>query len=457
MTSTAIHPSSYRDPSGFIFEKEGTLYRQVNQSFSGHFDHFIQSGCYKHLVERGLLIPHEQIDTNISGHPDFHTTLRPERIHYISYPYEWSFDMLKDAALLTLQLIREAMHYGMILKDATPYNIQWHRNRLIFIDTLSFEKYQEVPWIAYRQFCESFLGPLLLMHYSRKPLHTLFLSWPDGIPLDIIRSLLPKRTRFSLHIYLHIHLHQKISGRKPSATTNAMPVFSRAKLLRLLTSLETLITSLQLPADPTTWSGYYEEASLRNDYLQQKTSIISSWLNDLPAVKTAADLGANRGEFSHLLAKRGIQVIAADFDAYCINQLYRAIKSNGQQYIQPLIIDLANPSPAIGVNNEERSPFVSRTNKDMIFALALVHHLAIGKNIPFEKIAAFLGRMGKYLVIEYVPKEDEKIRQMLAHKKDIYEDYTEDKFVTAFNQHFSIEKKMLIPGSTRTLYLMKRQ
>jgi hypothetical protein len=456
MTSTAIHPSSYRDPSGFIFEKEGTLYRQVNRSFSEHFDHFIQSGCYKHLVERGLLIPHEQIDHNVSGHPDFYTTLKPERIDYISYPYEWSFDMLKDAALLTLQLIREALHYGMILKDATPYNVQWHRNRLIFIDTLSFEKYQETPWIAYRQFCESFLGPLLLSHYSHKPLHTLFLAWPDGIPLDIIQSLLPRRTKFSLHIYLHIHLHHKVSNRKPTATPATLPAFSRAKLLRLITSLETVITSLRLPAEASTWSGYYEEASLRNDYLQQKTGIIASWLDELPFIRSAADLGANRGEFSHLLANRGIQTVAADFDPYCINTLYQVIKGSGQQYIQPMIIDLARPSPAIGVNNEERSSFVSRTNKDMIFALALIHHLAIGKNIPLEKIAAFFVRMGNYLVIEYVPKEDEKIRQMLAQKKDIYTEYTEEKFEVAFGGHFSVEKKIAIPGSSRTLYLMKR-
>ena len=211
MTSTIIHhSSSYRDPSGFIFEKEGTIYRQVNKSFREHFDYFIESGCYKRLTEKGLLIPHEQINENLTGDTNYYTTLKPEKISFISYSYEWSFDMLKDAALLTLQLTREAIDCGMILKDATPYNIQWHKGKFIFIDTLSFEKYKEVPWIAYRQFCENFLGPLLIMHYSKQSLHTLQLAWPDGIPLHVIKSLLPRRSRFSLHTYLHIHLHNRV-------------------------------------------------------------------------------------------------------------------------------------------------------------------------------------------------------------------------------------------------------
>jgi len=180
MSNTVIHhPSSYRDPSGFIFEKNDVLYRQVNTTFKEHFDHFIQSGCYDQLVKKDLLIKHENIEENITGSAGYYKTIRPERIEFISYPYEWSFDMLKEAALLTLQLIKEGLQYGMILKDATPYNIQWHKGKFIFMDTLSFEKYAELPWIAYRQFCESFLGPLLIMHYSKKQLPQLMLAWPD--------------------------------------------------------------------------------------------------------------------------------------------------------------------------------------------------------------------------------------------------------------------------------------
>ena len=157
--SAVTHPSSYRDPSGFIFEKGGITYRQVNIVYKDDFDFFISSGCYTALTGKGLLIPHEIIHENLTGSDQYYLTLLPQKIDFISYPYEWSFDMLKDAALLTLQLLKEAITHGLILKDATPYNIQWHKGKLIFIDTLSFEKYKEAePWIAYRQFCECFSG-----------------------------------------------------------------------------------------------------------------------------------------------------------------------------------------------------------------------------------------------------------------------------------------------------------
>jgi hypothetical protein len=457
MPHTPIHhPSSYRDPSGFIFEKEGILYRQVNLPFKEHFDHFIQSGFYDTLVKNGWLIPHTTVPNNLTGTHEYYTTLQPEKIGFISYPYEWSFDMLKDAALLTLRLTREAVNAGMILKDANPYNIQWHKGRLIFIDTLSFEKYQEEPWIAYRQFCESFLGPLLLMHYSKKQLPGLLLAWPGGIPLAELSSLLPRRSRFSLYTYLHIHLHAKYSLKRP-ASPGIIPRFPKQKLLNLLSSLEILVNRLKLPAQQSTWSGYYEEAAGRNDYLDQKKKIINAWVDEMSNCKTAIDLGANQGEFSKLLAAKKINTIATDFDPWCINTLYDQIKTNKTGNIQPLIIDLSSPTPSIGVNNEERSSFITRANADLLLALALVHHLAIGKNIPFDMITDMFSRMGSYLIIEFVPKEDEKVKEMLSNKKDIYINYSEANFATAFETHFTIIKKSVIPGSSRTLYLMQKK
>lgn len=449
------HPSSYRDPSGFIFEKNGILYRQINTCFKENFDHFIEGGCYDQLVKKGLLIPHGNLQDNPNGSAEHYKTIRPERIEFISYAYEWSFGMLKDAALLTLQLVKEALAFDMILKDATPYNIQWHKGKIVFIDTLSFEKYEEVPWIAYRQFCESFLGPLLLMHYSKKQLPELMLAWPDGIPLATIQSFLPKRSRFSLYIYLHIHLHAKFSQKKKETEVKTRAL-SKQKLINLITSLETLISKLKLPARESAWSEYYDEASQRNDYLVQKKMIITGWLNELKDIRTAADLGANEGEFSKLLSEKNIYTIAADLDPYCVNNLYTKIKDSGGKNIQPLVIDLSNPTPSIGVNNEERSSFINRTNTDLVLALALIHHLVIGKNIPFEMIADTFSRMGKKLIIEFIPKEDDKIKLMLQRKKDIYVNYTEAHFVSAFEKYFSVADKKIIPGSGRVLYLMNK-
>jgi hypothetical protein len=456
-TPVFYHPSSYRDPSGFIFEKEDTVFRQVNIVFKDQYNHFISSGCYNHLQKKELLISHEEVKNNLLNSPDYYVILKPEKISFISYPYEWSFEMLKDAALLTLQLVKECLPFGVILKDATPYNIQWHHGKLIFIDTLSFEKYDSsTPWIAYRQFCECFLSPLLLMHYTDQPLQPLLLAYPEGIPLSISKSLLPWRSRFSFHTYLHIHLHEKFSSKSIGKEAYKKNNFSEKKLQRLIDSLQSLIQSLQWKGRSTTWGNYYEEANQRSDYLEQKKNIITSWIKELPEIRTAVDLGANEGEFSHLLAKKNIRVIATDFEHTPINNLYKRIIKESEKNILPLIIDLANPSPSIGLNNEERVSFIERTRVDLSLALALIHHLAIGKNIPFEKVAELFNKISNYVIIEFVPKSDEKVQHMLSQKKDIYYNYTEENFVKIFEKYFSIIDKKHILGTERVLFLMKK-
>lgn len=457
MPAAQPHPASYRDPSGFIFEKDGIFYRQVNTVFKEDFEFFISSGCYKHLAEKKLLISHDEVKENLSGADNWLITLKPQQLDYISYPYEWSFDMLKDAALLTLQLMKESISFGLILKDATPYNIQWHKGRMTFIDTLSFEKYDETkPWIAYRQFCECFLGPLLLTHYAKQPLHNLLLSWPDGIPLSVTRSLLPFRSRFNLFTYLHIHLHEKLT-RPGKQTRQQSTAFSKTKMLNLVNSLESVIKNLKAAATKTNWSDYYEEAGQRGDYVEQKKLIIEKCLNEIPGIKTAVDLGANDGYFSELLSSKNILTIAAEADAVCVNNLYLQCKQKENSLIHPAIIDLTNPSPAIGVNNKERNSFINRTKTDLALALALIHHLCIGKNMSFTQCAELFASVSKQLIIEFVPKQDAKTKLLLQNKKDIYTSYSIEGFEKVFSAVFSIEKKEPIPGTERVLYLMKKK
>jgi len=452
--------SSFRDPSGFVFEKDGILYRQVNQIFRDDFDHFINSGCYDHLVKNQWLLPHEEVIENLTGSANWYKTIRPQRIPFISYAYEWCFDMLKDAALLTLQLAKECTHFGIILKDATPFNVQWLTGKPIFIDTLSFERYDAAkPWIAYRQFCESFLSPLLLMRYSRQPLQSMMLTYPEGIPLSVTRSLLPWRSKFSFHTYLHIHMHERLASRntgKEMHQQNGRMVFSEKKLHRLLDSLQSLIQSLEWKGNTSNWDQYYEEANQRDDYVMQKKKIITEWLTQLNGIHTAIDLGANEGMFSFLLAAKDIKAIAADSDQSSINKLYQKIKKEKEKNILPLLTDLSNPSPAIGFNNKERVSFIERTNCDLGLALALVHHLAIGKNIPFEKIAEFFYNLADHLIVEFIPKTDKKVQFMLQQKRDIYTNYSEEDFVRSFQKYFSVHAKHEISDSGRILYMMKK-
>jgi len=453
---TSRHPSSYRDPSGFIFTHEGVLYRQINKCFAKNFEIFINSGLHDHLIKEEMLIADSIINENLTGSGDWHLTLKPQLIPFISYSYEWSFDMLKDAALLTLKLAKEAMKFGMLLKDATPLNIQFYKGKPIFIDSLSFEAYDETkPWIAYRQFCETFLAPLALMHYLQTPLQPMLLAYPDGIPLSVAAKLLPWKSKLNLNVNLHVHLQTKIAAKADNTNKSSKEFkFSASKLKNILSSLESSIQYFQLNASSGSWSGYYNEAEQREDYLDEKKAIISQWLSSLQ-LKTAIDVGANEGFFSKLLNDQNIEVLSADSDHFSINNLYKQIKKEDIENIMPLIIDFANPSPAIGVNNTERNPFLERVNVDLVIALAVIHHLAIGRNIPFAYIATLFKKFGPYLIIEFVPKEDEKIQLMLQHKKDIYNWYTEENFLKEFAAFYHVAASEVIGQSKRKLFLMQ--
>ncbi|HZH95917.1 MAG TPA: hypothetical protein VEY06_08535, partial [Flavisolibacter sp.] len=401
------------------------------------------------LVAKKLLIAHKEVVLPFIKDENAYVYLEPEQLAFISYPYEWSFSMLKDAALLTLQIANKAMQYGMMLKDATPYNVQFYDGRMAYIDTLSFEIWDGTkPWIAYRQFCMNFLAPLALMHYSKLPLQNFLLAYPEGVPLQIAAAMLPLKTKFNVHLYLHLHLNASVSS---SATSQQEATFSADKLKNIFKSLEAGITALRLNCR-TTWSAYYAEAGQRDGYVENKKRVISEWIKG-SGFKTAFDAGANDGNFSELLAAENIYTISADGDHYAVDELYKNARQN-RSLVHPLIVDLANPSPAIGINNGERKSLFQRVGVDLVMALAVIHHLAIARNIPFDMIAHLFKSLGKYLLIEFVPRDDEKIQLMLSQKKDVYDWYTENEFRMAFAKHYQIVKTQRIAPSNRVVYLM---
>lgn len=447
------HPASYRDPSGYVFLKEGILYRQVNESYKPHYNALMQSGLYDLLTSTGTLISHEEIHENLTEEEHWFKTIKPDRLPFVSYPYEWCFNMWKDAALTTLQIMEAALQKGMILKDASAYNLQFFRGKMVLIDSLSFEIYEEgKSWKAYKQFCEHFVTPLALMHFLKTPMQAVFLSHPEGIDTAFARKLLPFRSRLHLHTYLHIHLQAKLQNRP--ATKNGHENFSRQKLLRILESLKSAINSYRFDEPTGVWSGYYEEAATREHYLQEKQSIVANWISKLP-VKTAVDLGANEGAFSWLAADAGMSTISADGDHYSVNQLYKSIKEKSVNNIHPIVLDLSNPTPATGVNNQERAAFLQRDRAGVVMALALIHHLAISKNMNFEQIAHLFLSAGDWLIIEFVPHTDEKVQMLLRHKPNIYSWYCQQAFENSFRNWYSIEDIIPVSTSGRTLYLMK--
>lgn len=450
-----INPASYRDSQGYVFRQDGKVYRYFVPGYRVHYDQLLRSGLYDELVGECKMVPHREVNHIASFGFTEGYVLLPEQIPFISYPYEWSFDMWKDAALLTLQIAGSALAKNMILKDATAFNIQFHNGKPVFIDTLSFEKYEEgKPWIAYRQFCESFLAPLLLMRYCHPDTSRICLSYPNGIPMQVLATLLPKRAKWNLHTFMHVYLQAKMTGRqkKKSGGENK---FSKLKLEILLKGLENYVKKIEPRKFKTTWDDYYTDTILGDEYLEAKTKLVNSFIAEI-TFHQVIDLGANDGHFSLLFGSEK-NVIATDSDPNCINALYNKIKVSGIRNVLPLVNNLVVPSPAIGWVNAERESMTDRLKADLVLALALVHHLAIANNVPLRLIADWLQAMGENLIIEFVPKSDEKVMFLLQHRTDIFDDYNLENFKSVFAQYYHLLTEAEVGNTGRILFLMQRK
>ena len=447
--------SSFRDPSGSVFLNKGVLCRRVSPSYKEAYDLLMSSGLYRDLTEAGLMIPHEEVDPGLAQPGTAYKVLKPHRIPFISYPYEWCFGQLKAAALTTLEIQRRALGYGLSLKDASAYNIQFIGCRPVLIDTLSFEPYREgEPWVAYRQFCQHFLAPLALMGLTDIRLGRLSSLYIDGIPLDLAGRLLPLTSRFSPSLLMHIHLHagfqSRFAGRAAEKGRGRM---GRAQMLGLIDSLKSGVNALVWRGRRTEWSAYYGEMNYTSAAFGEKKRIVAGFL-DMAGPKTVWDLGSNTGVFSRMAAEKGAEVISFDLDPSCVGENYSACLKGGMIKVLPLVMDLANPSPAIGWEHAERASLIERGPAGAALALALVHHLAIGNNVPLERIELFLSRICRSLIIEFIPKSDPQVKRLLASREDIFPEYTQESFEKAFGKHFEIRNAAGIKGTERTVYLM---
>lgn len=461
MTTNNQHLSaSFRDPSGFLFERDGILYRQVNNLYQSNYDLLMQSGLYDRLVKAHQLIPHQEVDTAPLSPELAYKILQPERLAFISYPYEWSFSQLKDAALLTLKLQKRALDYGLWLKDASAYNVQFHQGKPLLIDTLSFERYPEgQPWVAYRQFCQHFLAPLALMAYRDVRLNQLLRVYIDGVPLDLASNLLPGRTRFNFGLLAHIHLHATAQRRysdKQVQTSSQQSQVSINGLRGLIDSLEKTVRGLNWQPAGTEWGDYYDNTNYTRDAFDEKANLVDRWIEEVNP-RQVWDLGANTGVFSRLAANRGIFTLSADIDPAAVEKSYRMVRQNKEICLHPLLIDLTNPSPALGWHNQERDSLIERGPVDLLLALALVHHLAISNNVPLPDIARFFASLGRKLIVEFIPKEDSQVQRLLTSRVDIFPNYRQEGFEAAFEQYFTICKAEPVEGSKRFMYLMERK
>jgi ribosomal protein L11 methylase PrmA len=451
---------SFRDPSGFVYTRGGILYRQINKVFADEFDACVTSGLYDALADDGLLVPHRAADVERAATGDAHAVIEPTRVDFVSYPYEWSFGQLKDAALLTLELQERALARGFVLRDASAYNVQFQDARPVFIDTLSFERYREgSPWAAYKQFCEHFLVPLLLMSTRDVRCGRLLREYLDGIPLDFGSALLPRRTWASPAALLHVHLHARATRRYEGASvaevTKSRSMGKRA-LLTLVGGLRGAVAGMTWEPAGTEWADYTSDHNYTDAALDAKRCLVRDYLAPLGA-RTVWDLGGNTGLFSRVAREVVPSVVCFDYDPAAVERNYRRVRAAGERGLLPLVLDVMNPSPAAGWAHEERMSLEARGPADVLMALALVHHLAISNNVPLPRVAEAFARLGRALIVEFVPKADSQVVRLLRNRPDIFPDYTQEGFEAAFAPAFELVKRQRVGDSQRWLYLMRRR
>ncbi len=449
------HPASFRDPDGRILVEGQQIFREIRSSGIIGYNKLKKSGLYKALTEKNMLIKHIEIESTSDR-----ILIQPDFLNHISYPYEWSFSQLKDAALLTLDIQQEALNHGMSLKDASAYNIQFINGSPVFIDTSSFEVYVEgTPWVAYKQFCQHFLAPLALMAKSDLRLGLLLRNHIDGIPLDLAKKLLPFFTRFNFHLFLHIYLHSSLQG-KYSASGVSQPKIrelTKTSLFGIIDSLKTCVRKLSLLRENTEWGDYYNNTNYEQTSFSAKVALVQK-MGMSVSPKCVWDLGANKGVFSRVFSKMNVMTISWDIDPVAVEKNYLEVKKNKESFLYPQVLDLTNPSPSLGWDCKERQGFFERSGScDLVLALALIHHLSISNNVPFTKVAEAFSRVGKFLLIEFVPKSDSQVEVLLSSRKDIFSEYDFENFEKSFSQYYDILEASDVPGTKRKLYLMKKK
>jgi SAM-dependent methyltransferase len=453
-------PGSFRDPSGFVYRRDGQVYRQIESSFADRWAAVEATGLLQRLAAEGKVLPFEDVPLDLAATPGAARVIRPAPVPFISYPYEWSFGQLRDAALLTLDLQAQALAAGLTLRDASAFNIQFLGARPVHIDHLSFEPAEAGrPWVAYRQFCEHFLGPLALMARRDVRLGRLLRTELDGIPLDLVSRLLPRSTRLTLGLGAHIHLHARAQRRYAGAGEAAAERVAstrKVNVANLVISLRDTIKSLSWEPSGTEWAEYDTNTSYGAGATASKERLVADLVGQTTG-RTVWDLGANTGRFSRIAAEGGRSVVAFDIDPAAVERNYRVLRTEKREDILPLVMDLADPSPGLGWAHAERASLTDRAPADVVLALALVHHLAIGRNIPLPAIAAQLARFAPQLIIEFVPRDDPMVRQLLATREDVFADYHPDGFRAAFAPVFETLVEAPVEGSSRTLTLFRRR
>ncbi len=455
--------SSYRDPDGYIAYIDDDIYRCVTNNdtavLQDNYHDFFQAA-----IERGLLVPFEPADKKTN---DGAALLKLQKMPLISYPYEWGFEQLKDAALLTLDIGLLALDHGLTLKDATAFNVQQYNGKMIFIDHTSFEPSDNaLPWRPYSQFCKHFLAPLLMMSYRGHNVNKRFRTSLDGIEIEEACVSLPFSARFKPSTFLHIYLHSFLinSHKNKNTEDDKVHVSNDGKSQTgktqtgsqkaYLEHLKNVVKKTKPPKYNTEWHDYYNNTNYDETAFKEKEGLIEKVVSG-KNYKCIWDVGGNNGHFSRILSKHADMVVSMDIDYAAIDLNYRKNRKENVTNIYPLVADLSNPSPALGFGNAERPVLEERSRPDMIVALAVIHHLAVTYNIPFSMLAEYFYKTGANILIEYVGRDDSQFQKILRNKGDDYAHYNQENFEAHFSEYFEIVEKIDVENTHRCLYSLR--
>lgn len=459
-----VDPASYRDPSGHVHLKGDRVFRTVAPYGRADYVFIRDSGTLNELTERGLLIEVTEVEKTLlpaAGPQDL--VLEHPRVPVLSYPFEWPFRALKAAALLHLDIHLDVLKNDIVLSDASAFNIQFIGGKPIFIDYLSFRRYQDgEPWFGHRQFCEQFLNPLILQAKLGVPFHATYRGQPDGIEAVSLAPLLKLRHKWSPTVFSHVVLLARSQSRVDASLLKEAQAAQARGLKRdryraILLQLHQFISHLTpVEGTQTTWETYANDNTYETAEAAAKRAVVERFVEDSqPGL--LIDLGCNTGDYSQIALSCGAKyVVGLDSDHGAIERAFLRSVENSLNFL-PLYQDLGNPTPGLGWNSRERQSMSSRlAQADGVLALALVHHLAIGRNIPLDEVVSAIVAMAPRGVIEFVPKNDPTVQIMLALREDIFTTYNRETFIGALERRAAVIAHETVSESGRELFCFQR-
>ncbi len=457
---TAFEGGSFRDRTARVLMRDGDVFRLLSPEALAAWHPASREPFFRRLMSEGRIVETRELSRDeikrleLPGDPA--AVLQHERIPFVSYPYEWSFGMLRQAALLHLEILTEALSSGLILKDASPYNVQFCGSRPIFIDIGSFVGLAPgEPWAAYRQFCELMLFPLLLQAYRHVDFQPVLRGELEGISAQQFLRWLSWRDLFRPGVFSHGWLQATLERHSRAVSTSTVrdlqsSGFSTELIRRNVARLTRLVERLDWKPEGTQWTSYrtalphvVQDGEAKVAFVRRVCSR-RRW----PLVW---DLGCNDGQFSRVAAKTADTVVAMDSDHGCVERLYRSLQAERSTHILPLCVNLANQSPAMGWRGRERKRLEERGRPDLVLCLGLIHHLVIGHNIPLPEVTDWLAGLGGEVVIEFPSKQDAMVQSLLRNKRDQYADYSLTQLEDALDGHFEIRDRATLPSGERTI------